>query len=253
MTLALRILVAVLIGWTASTPALADRPLSKYGPNATPINQALQHLRTQPAPDYWALSQFYIPQVTSSDCSLASVTMQVNAIRGVPAGAADRLVTEKALLDAVGSEAWRAETAQDGVGVTWAELVGYVEQSLRSSGIPGARVEAFKPADATPATLERLRAILAENERSDRDIAIIYFNQGVLTGDWDGPHVSPIGAYDPATRRVLVMDVDREWYVPYWSSDEALLQSMLRPTPAEFGPLAGETGGVIRAIRPGPH
>jgi Phytochelatin synthase len=43
----------------------------------------------------------------------------------------------------------------------------------------------------------------------------------VLTGDWDGPHISPIGAYDRDARQVLIMDVDREWYVPYWSPDRA--------------------------------
>jgi hypothetical protein len=67
----------------------------------------------------------------------------------------------------------------------------------------------------------------------------------VLTGDWDGPHISPIGAYDRGAQQVLVMDVDREWYVPYWSPDAKLLDAMLRPAPAEHGPLAGEIGGLV--------
>jgi hypothetical protein len=62
---------------------------------------------------------------------------------------------------------------------------------------------------ATPARLKRM---LTENEASDRDIALVYFNQGVLTGDWDGPHVSPIAAYDADRGKVLIMDVDRQWY-----------------------------------------
>jgi len=53
--------------------------------------------------------------------------------------------------------------------------------------------------------------MLIENEASDRDIVLVYFNQGVLTGDWDGPHISPIAAYDADHGRVLVMDVDRQW------------------------------------------
>jgi len=77
------------------------------------------------------------------------------------------------------------------------------------------------------------------------DIALIYYNQGVVTGDWDGPHLSPIGAYDMRRRRVLIMDVDRQWYVPYWTSDEKLLEAMLRPAPADQKVLAGQTGGVI--------
>ena len=94
--------------------------------------------------------------------------------------------------------------------------------------------------------LTELRNILSQNEQSGRDVVLVYFNQGVLTGDWDGPHVSPIGAFDSDTHRVLVLDVDRADYVPYWSSDTKLLQAMVKPTPAEgFGPLAGETGGIV--------
>jgi hypothetical protein len=91
--------------------------------------------------------------------------------------------------------------------------------------------------------------VLGINEASDQDIVLVYFNQGVLTGDWDGPHVSPIAAYDQEAQQVLIMDVDRDWYVPYWTSDTKLLEAMLRPAPAEHGRLAGETGGLVW-IRP---
>ena len=70
--------------------------------------------------------------------------------------------------------------------------------------------------------------------------------RGVLTGDWDGPHISPIATYDVDLRHVLIMDVDRQWYIPYWSSDEKLLAAMLRPAPANMGVLAGQTGGLVR-------
>ena len=103
----------------------------------------------------------------------------------------------------------------------------------------------WKPSDASPATLARLRGILSDNERSDTDVAVIYFNQGVVTGDWDGPHLSPIGAYDEAARRVLIMDVDRKFYIPYWTDDETLLAALLRASPARRGRLAGESGGIL--------
>ena len=47
----------------------------------------------------------------------------------------------------------------------------------------------------------------------------------MITGD------SPIAAYDQETRQVLIMDVDREWYVPYWTTDTKLLEAMLRRAP----------------------
>jgi len=45
---------------------------------------------------------------------------------------------------------------------------------------------------------------------------------------------------------VLIMDVDRQWYIPYWSSDAMLLAAMRRAAPARWGRLAGETGGLVR-------
>ena len=58
---------------------------------------------------------------------------------------------------------------------------------------------------------------------ANRDIVLVYFDKGVLTGDWDGPHISPIATYDVDLRHVLIMDVDRQWYIPHWSSDELKL------------------------------
>ena len=180
------------IGFASAAHAEDTKP--KLGPRAIPLGQSHQYLRAHPAPDYWALAPYYAPQMTNSACSLAAISMLVNALRGLPGKSTDKLVTQPAL----------------------------------------------------PVALAQVRRLLVANERSDRDIVLVYFNQGVVTGDWDGPHISPIGSYDAARRRVLIMDVDRQWYVPYWTSDQTLLEAMLRPAPAEHGVLAGETGGLIR-------
>lgn len=244
----------VLVAWLLlAASALAFEGKPKLGPDAVPMTQSLDYLRTSPAPDYWKLAQFYVPQATGSACSVASVTMAMNFVRGVPPSSEDELVTQASLLEAVADPHWTAKGAEDGDGVLFAELAKAVRESLAAYKLDGAEVELFEPKDASPATLARLRALLAANEASDRDVALTYFNQGVLTGDWDGPHVSPIGAYDAGTGRVLVMDVDRDWYVPYWSSDEKLLEAMLKPAPADQGVLAGATGGlvIIRRADPG--
>ncbi len=120
-----------------------------------------------------------------------------------------------------------------------------VNESLAAFRLQDHAVEVVRPMHDTPETLADLRRTLTRNEAGERDVVLVYFNQGVLTGDWDGPHISPIAAYDQEARQVLIMDVDREWYVPYWTADTRLLQAMLRPAPAEHGPLAGETGGLV--------
>jgi hypothetical protein len=242
--------LATLLLWTAG--ANADEAKPRFGPNAVPIEQANTYLRTHPAPDYWAISPFYIAQDTDSACSAASVTILLNALRGVPPRDNVELITQRGLRAALNDKSWSAETAQNGPGVTFAELLRVVAESLHAYGLDNYEVETFKPADASDRSLARLRAILSADERSAKQIALIYYNQGVLTGDWDGPHISPIGAYDARHGRVLVMDVDRRFYVPYWSPVRKLLDSMLKPAPARFATLAGETGGIVW-VRPKRH
>ena len=96
----------------------------------------------------------------------------------------------------------------------------------------------------TPETLASLRQALATNEASDQDIVLVYFNQGVLTGDWDGPHISPIAAYNQETRQVLIMDVDREWYVSYWATDQWPRAMLCAPT-AEHDRFAEGPGDLV--------
>jgi hypothetical protein len=217
----------------------------KLGPDAITVQQSHAYLRGHDAPDYWALSPYYVPQATDSACSVAAITMLLNALRALPPNSVDPLVTQQALLENVANDQWAKETAQGGSGVTWDEFVADVRASLAAYGL-AADVDVLKPQDDSAATLAQLQRMLTENELSDRDIILVYFDQGVLTGDWDGPHISPIASYDAELRRVLIMDVDRQWYIPYWSSDDKLLAAMIRQAPSDMGALAGQTGGLIR-------
>ncbi|MFZ1431240.1 MAG: phytochelatin synthase family protein [Geminicoccaceae bacterium] len=231
--------------------ALAFEGKPKFGPDAVPMLRATEYLRTNPAPDFWKLVQFYVPQQSSSACSVASVATAVNFVRGVPPAADAPLVTQSGLLEAVADPIWAAKGAEGGDGVRFAELVEDVKKSLAAYGIQGFAVETFEPTGSSPLTMAKLRSILEANEASDRDVVLAYFNQGVLTGDWDGPHISPIGAFDAAAGKVLIMDVDREWYVPYWTTDAKLLEAMLKPAPADQGVLAGAVGGLVWIKAPG--
>ena len=237
--------VFVLLLGLAAGPAAAFEGKPKLGPDAVPITQRTDYLRAAPAPDYWKLGAFYVPPFTSSACSVASVAMAVNFARGLPAEAETPIVTQTALLEAVGDQSWTGKGAEGGDGVTFAQFVAVLEESLQRYGIADYEIEVIRPSDASASSLAEVRRALAANETSNDDLILMYFNQGVLTGDWDGPHISPIGAYDQGAHQALIMDVDREWYVPYWSPDDKLLDAMLRPAPAEHGPLAGETGGLV--------
>ena len=221
---------------------LAETPVPKLGPNAVAVTVDNAFLRQSPAPDYWAFSPFVKPQFTTSACSVATVTAALNGLSGLPPLSADTVMTQPALLEAVGNADWAALSAEGGDGVKFQQLVDFTVEALAARGM-AQKVSSFKPAGN--ADLPALRALLASNETSAQDALLVYFNQGVVTGDWDGPHVSLIGAYDAGQDRVLLLEVDQEWYVPYWTTVPVLLEAMLKPTSAEHGVLQGETGGLV--------
>ena len=142
------------------------------------------------------------------------------------------------------------KVTEDGPGVTFVDTQKYLREALDRFELADVKLEAVPTTTANAAALDALRKALAENEASADNVMLVYFNQGVITGDWDGPHVSAIGAYDAAKDRVLLMDVDRTWYVPYWTSTETLLASLVKPIAAEHGVLAGGTGGYFLASKP---
>lgn len=234
----------------AATVASADESaLPKLGPDAVSITAEHTYLRSAAAPDYWAFSPFVRPQFTTSACSVAAVLAAVNGLRGLPERAEDMIMDQPTLLALVDSEDWTRLSEEGGDGVTFEQLEQFTAASLDAVGLYRARQESFRPADTAESTLADLRTILAGNEVSADDVLLVYFNQGVVTGDWDGPHVALIGAYDAASDRVLVLEVDQEWYVPYWTPAPVLLAAMVQPTSAEHGPLEGGTGGLLRVWR----
>lgn len=223
-------------------PALAENPLPKLGPLAVPISAETTFLRQSPAPDFWAFHPFVRPQFTSSACGIATVTAALNGLRGLPALAEDPIPDQPALLEAIGNPLWVGLTAEGGDGLTFAQLVELAQAGAAALGME-VEVTAL-PAMGTPDA--GLRALLAANEASARDAVMVYFNQGVITGDWDGPHIALIGAFDEASGRVLILEVDQEWYIPYWTGFDTLLEAMRKPASDEHGPLEGQTGGLVR-------
>ncbi len=242
-------IIGLLVAFAVSLAFAEETPKPKFGPEAVPIFQETAYLREAPAPDYWNLSPFYVPQRNTSDCSVAAILMVVNALRGLPQNADQELVTENTLMAGVGDQEWMVKVTEDGSGVTFEETQRYLRKALDHFELGEATLEAVSTTAADAATLDGLRMALAENETSADNVMLIYFNQGVITGDWDGPHISAIGAYDAAKDRVLIMDVDRNWYVPYWTSTETLLAALVKPIAAEHVELAGGTGGYILATK----
>lgn len=209
----------------------------KYGPAknpfATTLTSSHEYFQSSKhkAPDFWALIGYYVPQITESACSVASVTMILNAARAHMAKAADdKLILQTSLIEK--SPEWNARINKEGWGVKKAHgtsldlLRDLTETAFRANGFLDIEVKAIHVRDLSDKTLKTVHDALVENEKSAFDFMIANFSQKNFTDDADAGHISPIAAYDAKTKRVLILDVDRDWYEPYWVEERKFIEGM---------------------------
>lgn len=242
--------LAIIIAYAGLALAAPDATSGppKYGPAgapyAVPLWQSPEYFQSakHPAPDFWKLITHYTGQESAIYCSVAAVTIVLNAITRTSRDlrANDANFQQSKLLDDVKAAHWKERLTDKGwegrKGLTLAELEDVVADTFKIYGIKGWTVTRRSFTNATPGALGELRMILEANEASADDFVILHFLQDKLTDDPGGPypHISPVGAYDAASGRVLVLDVDREYYGPYWVSAERLLTALCAKTPT-FG------------------
>lgn len=216
-----------------------DAPKPKYGPAgkaiATPLAQDSSYFRKSgvKAPDYWSMSPFYSAQFNDKACSVASVVTVLNAAR-VPLKKMSDVMNvrhEELLASSVGQvENWSDRVGEKGFkgeyGTDLKTLAKVTEASFKANGFPDVKVTAVHVEDQSSATLKRVRSDLIANERGSENYIIANFIQKAFTDDFDGGHISPVGAYDASKDRVLIMDVDRQWYEPYWVSFKDFVAGM---------------------------
>ncbi len=232
----------ILLGVSGTVAQAAESP--EFPEDTVPVVYENDYLLKTKEADYWTLAEFYSPQSTNCGCSAASAAMALNTLRNRVAPDAPPM-SERDLVAAVNDPAWMERTAEDGGGVTMADLEHFLRIGLDRLDIGGA-VRGLAPDPEDPATIEALREALVLNEASPGSVMLAYYNQAVVTGDPDGGlHVSPIGAFNAEDDRVLLMDVDQEFWLPYWTSTETLFEALVTPDPREDGALANETGGCL--------
>lgn len=213
----------------SSLPAtLCAEARSKFAPTVSRLALDHEYIQKNKAHDYWALAPYYVSQRDGKSCSLGSLTMLANALNAsLPLTSEDKLWTQDSLLKKVNNSAWKRDLGPVGFGVILKDLKIYADDLLKTIGKEKTHtVEPIYAEDGS--TFEsKLRDILAQNEKNSSDLIVANFDQGVLTGDPEGGgHISPIGAYDSKQDRVLIMDVDREWYEPYWVELKTLHQAI---------------------------
>lgn len=236
--------IAVLGTLSFSSVSLAA---PKYGPNAVPLTKNSDHeyfVKNQ-APDYWAISSFYLPQPNERTCSATSFAMVLNALRSKQdLTSQDELITVQSLTEKYTDDRYKNAM----MGSISGALLGKFDRSdvanTRLTEVLKMALNKLKM--TTPTTVvenhlvdeknlsksrKEFHDMLVKNEKSSDDFIILSFVQGMLTGDPEGMvgHVAPVGAYDEKKHMVLVMDPDRQWYGPYWSPEDQVFDAVADP------------------------
>lgn len=214
----------------------------KYGPNASPLSRGenASYFRENSARDFFALIPYYVPQPTGWTCSAANIAMILNAARSkMELSSTDKLVTVDSLIKEYSNSRYkksmsgRAAFMADRGVVANSHLADVLRAGFAKLGMKPESYQVdlrnIDPKDKEKSRREFFSA-LEENEKSANDFILFSFMQGALTGDPEGgAHVATVAAYDSKTKKVLVLDSDREWYEPYWSPRDALFDSIADP------------------------
>lgn len=240
------------VSWIAllfcAQPSLSADTKPKYGPEATRVSLSHEYFRSHAAPDFWVLAPYYVSQQDDKSCSLASVTMIVNAARAYEnLSAEDQLATQPEVLKKAAVEDWKKDLGPIGKGVMLDELGRFAEAALRAYGEAPIQVQTLH-VDQSKESRQKVHELLLRNEESDRNFIIANFVQGSYTGDADVGHIAPVGAYDAQKKRVLIMDPDRQWYEPYWVSEKTFVDGM-----ATKDGLSYKTRGLVFIQLPPAH
>jgi hypothetical protein len=213
---------------------------TQYGALAIPISASHDYFQKSPDPDYWALSPYYVGQSGGGASSVASMIMILNFARAnvplpVPSPSASpspqsqlsdqEMITQDVLLRKTGEGEWSKNAGNPGSSLTLDQLAHVVEQACKAFGFTQAQAVAYH-AHKTEDFKKVLHDALMENKKTSNDFILANFNESAYVGEIDIDHVAPVGAYDAARKRVLIMEPDRQWYEPYWVSEETFLSGM---------------------------
>jgi hypothetical protein len=208
--------------------------MNELSPTATshlsPLSRDHAYIRNNPAPAYWALSPYLLHQHTDASCSLATATMLLNGARAMDGQAEiGQFVSEHRLLERMADPDWQREiTPPDGNGLSLVDLCDKMIRALAFYDLSGWQVEHCIVDAADDATADAFRAALTAMETAgDRLLAGNYHLATTYGDQWDVGHFSPIGAYDAASDRVLLLDVWKADYEPSWVDLRRLLTGMV--------------------------
>jgi len=181
-----------------------------------------------------ALQSGFVMQFNEAACSVASVATVLNAMLILLNRKSDvGPITQERILEKVKAGNWAERISREGFrnrrGLPIAELGIVVKSSLEQFDIPYKTVAVVPLGKDFPGISdlrEELFQRLFQPERTGNCFMIAHFNQGIFIKGLHLPHISPVGAVNPKTKRVLILDVDSYVKEPYWVSFDTFFKGL---------------------------
>jgi hypothetical protein len=168
--------------------------------------------------DFFPLVSHFTTQRTTAFCGVAASVMVLDSLDvqspAVKDWAPFRAFTQENVFEAKTPAGIDAEHVSKG-GLTVEQLSALLEANGASAA----------PVFADASTADAFRAELKKNLDDPKDFIVVDFNRSELKQDM-GAHWSPVAAYDEGSDRVLVLDVARMRYPPYWAKVDDLFRAM---------------------------
>lgn len=206
-----------------SAPALHRLPLPPDLIDATSAEGKELLAATSARSDYDQLAPYFVPQARGAFCGVASSTIVINAIVHPRP-----LVTQTTLFTPAAS-AVRSDIAVTFGGLTLEQLAGII----RAHGLQ------VQVVHAAQSNLESFRNIARATLAKSSEFLVVNFDRAALEEEGTG-HISPVGAYNAETDRLLVMDVAANKYPYTWVPAKELWEAMNTLDPA-----CGQTRGFL--------
>ncbi len=182
--------------------------------------------------DYWRLINYYETQHTGTFCGVASSVIILNALE-----------LERPYVERIGFPLFTQEEGFFTEAVK--NIVKQEDVRIRGMSIPEltSALETFDvtatPLHASDMTLMEFRALVEQVVADKNQYLIANWHRPSLDQEGEG-HFSPIAAFNKETDQILVLDVSRYKYPPFWVKTEDFFNSML---PVDSS--SGKSRGII--------
>jgi hypothetical protein len=199
-----------------------------------------------------ALFRHHVKQFHESSCSVASVVSVVNAILEKEHALTRGPVTQQEILEKVTAAHWKERMGVNGYkgrrGLPLAVLGQVVIASLDAYGIGYHSLEIVQARGGKTASSPIRTTLLSRLNRFEirGDCLIIaHFDQGCFLEELNIPHISPVGGFDPVTRKVTLLDVDPSQPHPYQISFDRFYKGISTHSNHLFKPFGNGRGGYV--------